>query len=82
MAATLIGGHDNQNWINRGARERAFTRFASTGFFALLVVVIFETAALVYVGSLPREKAVIVAEQRDGSYAPYMAEVVPDQAGR
>jgi type IV secretory pathway TrbF-like protein len=82
MAAILIGGNANQEWVNRGARERAFTRFAASGFFALLVVVIFETAALVYVGSLPREKAVIVAEQRDGSYAPYAADVTPDQAGK
>jgi len=79
--ALLLGGQRNQDWINRGARERAFTRFAAAGFFALLGVVVFETAALVYVGSLPREKAVVVAQQRDGSYQPYAENVTPNQAG-
>ncbi|MGP6190435.1 MAG: hypothetical protein ACLPSH_10230 [Vulcanimicrobiaceae bacterium] len=82
MASQLIGGGRNQEWVNRGARERAFTRFAGTGFFVLLGALVFETALFAYVASLPREKAVIIAEQRDGSYAPYSEAQAPDEGGK
>jgi hypothetical protein len=67
----LIGGKKTQDWVNRGARDRAFARFTGTGFFALLIALIFSVAGNVYLGSLPREKGIPFAEHRDGSYAPY-----------
>ncbi len=71
MSSLLLGGNRNQEWINRGATERAAARFSRGGFFASMTLNLILVVAIAYVASLPREKAVVIAEQRDGSYAPY-----------
>ena len=76
--ATLIGGNRDQPWINRGAKDRAFASFSGTIAVIALAIVVFLLGILGYVASLPREVPVIVAEQRDGSYAPYANVITPD----
>lgn len=80
--ATLIGGQRDQPWINRGAKDRAFASFSGTVAVIALVIVVFLLGILGYVASLPREVPVIVAEQRDGSYAPYANATAPDDAAK
>jgi hypothetical protein len=80
MASLLIGGSKDQEWINRGARDRAEARYAKTISFALLVALIFALVGDFYLGSLPRERAVPIVEQRDGSWMPYSTQA-PDILG-
>jgi type IV secretory pathway TrbF-like protein len=78
----MIGGNRDQPWIARGAKDRAFASFAGTIAVIALVIIIFMLGILGYVASLPREVPVIVAEQRDGSYAPYASAIAPDAGAR
>jgi type IV secretory pathway TrbF-like protein len=80
--ATLIGGNRDQPWINRGAKDRAFASFSGTIAVIALAIVVFLLGILGCVASLPREVPVIVAEQRDGSYAPYANAIAPDAGAK
>lgn len=82
MASLLITGKGDQKWVNRSAREREFSRTAGAFAFASLALNIILVAAIIYVAALPREKAVVIAQQRDGSYAPYSEAGTPDEAGK
>ena len=78
---SIIGGKQNQPWVSRGALDRNSAKIAwgvAFVFGALAAVLI---GALAYVASLPREVPVIIAQQRDGSYAPYAQNLTPDAAG-
>lgn len=80
--ATLIGGKRDQPWINRGAKDRAFASFSGTIAVIALAIVLYLLGILGYVASLPREVPVIVAEQRDGSYASYANAIAPDAGAK
>jgi type IV secretory pathway TrbF-like protein len=78
----MIGGNRDQQWINRGAKDRAFAAFSGTIAVIALAIVIFVLGILGYVASLPREVPVIIAEHRDGSYAPYATAIAPDDGAK
>ena len=81
MDATLIGGKRNQAYVARGALDRSAARFASAGFFASLGLNFFLVAALAYVGSLPREKPVIITQHDNGAYTSFTENATPSDAG-
>ena len=78
---SIIGGKQNQPWVSRGAldRENAKTAWIVAGVFGSLLSL--SVAGNVYGLTVPHEVPVIIAQQRDGSYAPYAQNLTPDVAG-
>lgn len=81
MSATLIGGRRNQPYINRGALDRLAARFAGGAFFGSLGLNFFLAAGLAYVGSLPREKPVVLVQHDNGAYTSFTENVAPSEVG-
>jgi type IV secretory pathway TrbF-like protein len=77
----MIGERRNQAYLNRGALDRAAARFSSAGFFASLGLNFFLAAGLVYVGSLPREKPVVLVQHDNGTYTAFTENATPNDVG-
>jgi type IV secretory pathway TrbF-like protein len=82
MEAQSFGGLTNQNYIARGATDRRTARIGVLIIAALLGYVFLSLCIMAYLGSLPRERPVVINHYADGSYMPYTENVKPDEAGK
>jgi len=82
MDATMIGGRRNQAHVARGALDRAAARFSTVAFFASMGLNFLLISGIVYVGSLPREKPVVLVQHDNGTYASYSENVAPNEVGK
>lgn len=76
MASVLRGGRD-QEWINRGARDRADARFAKMLAAGAVALAFFLAIACVYFASLPHEVPVYLGKLASGAFVPYVSQA-PD----
>jgi hypothetical protein len=79
MSSQILGGNA-QEWVNRGARERAFARFSGSAFLASAIFNVVLVGALCYVASLPREVPYWLSQTHSGAYENWPA-AAPNDAG-